>query len=525
MRRRALHVFLSLCLILSSLLAIEIIIAPSASAALTCARGGVCIVGDTGPGGGKVFNVSGTSYLEAAQSDLADMAYETAMGVAVNSTYNGKTGWRLPTLDESKLMNQQRTLLNFTSNSYYWTSSETTISQAYIIAMTYTSWYPFEKTSPFPSRPIRSFSALTCANGGTCAIGDTGPGGGKVFVSGGSFTCGANLELSCSALEYATAWTDTQVAWSGNLTDLIGRDLNQLGGGLGNSESMVAQSGGGSTPLRAATIARAFRGGGKSDWYLPSYWEAVNLSYLRATLTGFQSGTYWTSSEAFANSANYLNIMTGLSSYTSKGSLYWVRPIRAFLEVGILTSRTLLINSGSLKSSYSMAETPPTLTSTASAGAGSKSYSSSTSGICSVDSSSGLVTFAALGTCTITAAIDADSTYAAVTSTSRSFTIAKGIPEVSLSIVGGSAQLMYRTSAQISVLSNVAGRFTLQANSKAVPGCINVSITSSRNCFLKPSVRGILALTVNFMPSNTINYFSRSSQVFNIPVARRTTLR
>lgn len=525
MRKSALPVFLAFCLTLSSIIAVELAFASSASAALTCARGGVCVVGDTGPGGGKVFDVVGTSYLEATPNDLSDMAWETVMGVAANSIYNGITGWRLPTLDEAKLMNQQRTLLNFTSNSYYWTSSETTISQAYIIAMTFTSWYTFAKTSTFPSRPIRSFSALTCANGGTCAVGDTGPGGGKVFVSGGSFTCGANLEFSCSALEYATAWTDTQVAWSGNLTDLIGRDLNQLGGGFGNSDSMVAQSGGGSTPLRAATIARAFRGGGKSDWYLPSYWEAANLSWRRATLTGFQSGIYWTSSEAFANSANHLNIMTGSSSYASKSSLYWVRPIRAFLEVGILSARTLSINAGSLSSSYSMAETPPTLTSTASAGAGSKSYSSSTTGVCSVDSSSGLVTFVALGTCTITAAIDADSTYAAVTSASRSFTVTKGLPEISLSIVGGSAQLMYRTSAQISVLSNVAGRFTLKANGKAVPGCVNVSITSSRNCSLKPSARGVLALTVNFTPTNTSNFFSRSSQVFNIPVTRRTTLR
>ena len=525
MRRRALHVFLSLCLILSSLLAIEITIAPSASAALTCARGGVCIVGDTGPGGGKVFNVVGTSYLEATPNDLSDMAWETLMGVAANSIYNGITGWRLPTLDEAKLMTQQKTLLNFTSNSYYWTSSETTISQAYIIAMTYTSWYPFAKTSTFPSRPIRSFSALTCANGGTCAIGDTGPGGGKVVYSGnGNFTCGVNLELTCSALEVATNWTDVKASWSSITTVAVGT-TNAIGRGLKNSQAIINQPSGGLGSSYAASIARAYTGGGKADWYLPTYAELVQATIQRTSLGTFQTGIYVGSNEDTSEAVASINILTGWGNSDYKNTLLWVRPIRAFMEVGILSARTLSINAGSLNSSYSMAETPPTLTSTASAGVGNKTFSSSTSAVCSVGTSTGVVSFTSLGTCTITSAIDADSTYAAVTSASRSFTVTKGLPAVSLSIDGGASQLMYRTSAQISVLSNVAGRFTLQANGKAVPGCVNVSITTSRTCSLRPSTRGVLALTVNFTPTNATNFFSRATQAFNIPVTRRTTLR
>ena len=69
-----------------------------------------------------------------------------------------------------------------------------------------------------------------------------------------------------------------------------------------------------------------------------------------------------------------------------------------------------------------MIATPPTLTATASAGTGAKTFTSSTLSICTVDSSSGLVAFVAAGTCTISASIAADSTYASATSSSISFT-------------------------------------------------------------------------------------------------------
>ena len=84
-----------------------------------------------------------------------------------------------------------------------------------------------------------------------------------------------------------------------------------------------------------------------------------------------------------------------------------------------LLARTLTIDSGSYSSSSS---TPPTLTATSSAGTGSKTFTSSTTSICTVNSSSGVVAFVTAGTCTVSAAIAADSTYDAATSASISFT-------------------------------------------------------------------------------------------------------
>ena len=65
-----------------------------------------------------------------------------------------------------------------------------------------------------------------------------------------------------------------------------------------------------------------------------------------------------------------------------------------------------------------------TVTATGGASGNSVTFTSSTSGICSV--SSGVVSFLAVGTCTIAANQAGDSTYAAATQTTQSFTVAKG---------------------------------------------------------------------------------------------------
>ena len=67
-----------------------------------------------------------------------------------------------------------------------------------------------------------------------------------------------------------------------------------------------------------------------------------------------------------------------------------------------------------------MAATAPTVTSTA-LGSGAKSYSSASPSVCTVNASTGAVTFVAAGTCRLTVSIAADSTYAAATSAQVNF--------------------------------------------------------------------------------------------------------
>jgi hypothetical protein len=87
--------------------------------------------------------------------------------------------------------------------------------------------------------------------------------------------------------------------------------------------------------------------------------------------------------------------------------------------------RTLTIDSTSYVSSYrkAISVTPPTITSTASAGAGTKTYSSSNTSVCTVNSSSGVVAFVSVGTCKIRSSIAADSSYITATSGAVSFSV------------------------------------------------------------------------------------------------------
>lgn len=181
-------------------------------------------------------------------------------------------------------------------------------------------------------------AALTCATGGVCVVGNTGPGGGIVFyvqASGGTFTCGATLASTCKYLEAAptsgtNAWTDATYAWSGNTSYLIGSTAQgtAIGSGRKNTTAMNTQN---STAGKAGTIALAYRGPNNlSDWYLPSK-DELNQLYLNKTTVGCSASSYWSSSETDSNYAWYQLFNLGnQSSYGYKINTYYVRPVRAF---------------------------------------------------------------------------------------------------------------------------------------------------------------------------------------------------
>jgi hypothetical protein len=81
----------------------------------------------------------------------------------------------------------------------------------------------------------------------------------------------------------------------------------------------------------AAVTASGYRGGGRSDWYLPSKDELRALFLRQKIVGGFQLHGYWSSSESSPNEAW---IQDFYSDYTpapsDKGFANFVRPIRAF---------------------------------------------------------------------------------------------------------------------------------------------------------------------------------------------------
>ena len=182
----------------------------------------------------------------------------------------------------------------------------------------------------------------SCATGGTCILGDTGPGGGKVFYvqASGTFACGPTLASTCKYLEAApttgtSAWVDQNYLWSGNTTGSIGSSASgvSIGTGYSNTLAIVGQSGGGDTSGRAATVTRAYRGpNGLSDWFLPSQNEVYELHLNNVLVSlGESFDDFWSSTEGGSTSALITwNHGDGSFYGNEKDTLNAVRPIRAF---------------------------------------------------------------------------------------------------------------------------------------------------------------------------------------------------
>jgi len=159
-------------------------------------------------------------------------------------------------------------------------------------------------------------------------IGDTGPGGGKIFyyLSAG-FTCGPTLTSTCKYLEAATTgWSTNYYRWSGDTTTSV-TTSTAIGAGYKNTLAIVARS---NVASRAGTITRAFRGPNNfDDWYLPSKDELGRL-YVERALIGVTSNYYWTSSETSSGEAWNQNFNGGSNGASNKNNELYVRPIRSF---------------------------------------------------------------------------------------------------------------------------------------------------------------------------------------------------
>jgi hypothetical protein len=178
------------------------------------------------------------------------------------------------------------------------------------------------------------------------SVGDTGPGGGIVFYfSGAGFNCGSAFSATgsptggkCNYLEAAPrTWSggagDPRISWATNVNDnlvtsVIGAGETAIGSGYKNSLAIEAQSGN-VAASSAAVAARAYRGGSKSDWYLPSKDELNELIRNRVVADALDG--YWSSSEGAADGAwdQGPNGNQGLAR-PGKQQTTPVRPIRAF---------------------------------------------------------------------------------------------------------------------------------------------------------------------------------------------------
>ena len=105
-----------------------------------------------------------------------------------------------------------------------------------------------------------------------------------------------------------------------------------IGTGLSNTNAIITSQGATATSY-AAGLARAYKGGGYTDWYLPSKDELNKLYLNRVAIGGFVGYFYWSSTDA----DNYViawnqDFTNGNQNawYNSKSNFFYVRAIRAF---------------------------------------------------------------------------------------------------------------------------------------------------------------------------------------------------
>jgi len=203
-------------------------------------------------------------------------------------------------------------------------------------------------TSAPPATATTTTAApLTCSTGGNCQVGDVGPGGGVIiYAEAFRSSWGRYIELApagWASPNSALALTkeDPAIIWcDSSSTSIAGARGPSIGAGLSNSSAMVAVCTAG-----AANLASSYRGGGLTDWHLPSVEEMrviYNVAYLGNLGDLVRKQSYWTSTEDDAFTAFWFDLSAGgpasLSGFVDRFGVRWetkkskmlVRPIRVF---------------------------------------------------------------------------------------------------------------------------------------------------------------------------------------------------
>ena len=129
------------------------------------------------------------------------------------------------------------------------------------------------------------------------------------------------------------------IQWYNGSYVTTGATGTAIGTGADNTTTIISVQGATETSY-AAGLARAYTGGGYTDWFLPSKDELNKMYTNRATInttaaaansgSDFANNYYWSSSEIDNYFAWFQNFNDGAQSYFNKDPTYDVRAVRAF---------------------------------------------------------------------------------------------------------------------------------------------------------------------------------------------------
>ena len=127
----------------------------------------------------------------------------------------------------------------------------------------------------------------------------------------------------------ATTDQSAGVMWYKGTYTTTGATGTAIGTGLANTNAIIANQG--NTGRYAAKLCRDYKGGGYSDWFLPSKDELLRLFINRVAIGGFHNNSYYWSSTEYDNFNAWSLLFTYVFEVKNKeNNVYAVRAVRRF---------------------------------------------------------------------------------------------------------------------------------------------------------------------------------------------------
>jgi hypothetical protein len=198
-----------------------------------------------------------------------------------------------------------------------------------------------------------SASGGTCATGGACSIGQTGPGGGLIFITPTTVGNSTGKYFEAAPAGWSGSGTDPLAALCTNATSVVGASGTAIGTGETNTNLFAASAACGPSVTDTVT---ALVLNSKDDWFLPSHDELKEMySKLHKAGGGALGGFALAADNYLSSSDNPSGVApsgVGYALYgwfgssngvvgwgsTSKTSSYAYRPVRSFVVSSTPTS-------------------------------------------------------------------------------------------------------------------------------------------------------------------------------------------